>query len=86
MDDETLFGPTVYRLGYGEAVRRGVVSPLKLVVLDMSDEYRAWSGQLAIEAHNNNNTAQPPAAGQSAQLVLQRSLSELCKPCNDDRT
>ena len=39
MDDERLFGPTAYRLGYAEAKRRGVVAPLKLVFLDRADSY-----------------------------------------------
>ncbi|EOD34516.1 hypothetical protein EMIHUDRAFT_228469 [Emiliania huxleyi CCMP1516] len=43
MDDESLFGRHVYRLSYGEAVRLGVVSPLKLVFLDVADRYAAWA-------------------------------------------
>ena len=39
MDDERLYGPTVYRLGHTEAVSRGVVAPLKLVFLNVSESY-----------------------------------------------
>ena len=49
MDDEALFGRVVYRLGYAEAVQRGVVAPLKLVFLDVSEAYRESSGRIALE-------------------------------------
>ena len=39
MDDEALFGRVVYRLEYGEAVARGIVAPLKLVFLNISEAY-----------------------------------------------
>ena len=39
MDDEALFGRVAYRLGYSEAVRSGVVAPLKLVFLNVSEAY-----------------------------------------------
>ena len=39
MDDEVLYGPTVYRLSFSEAIRRGVTVPLKLLVVDTSDGY-----------------------------------------------
>ena len=37
MDDERAFGRTVFRLGYADAIARGVVAPLKLVFVDASD-------------------------------------------------
>ena len=39
MDDERAFGRTVFRLGYADAIARGVVAPLKLVFVDASDSY-----------------------------------------------
>ena len=39
MANEDLYGPVVYRLGYEEAVSRGVVVPLKLVFLETSEVY-----------------------------------------------
>jgi superfamily II DNA or RNA helicase len=45
MDDERLFGRVAYRLGYAEAIARGVVSPLKLVFLDKADSYARHVGK-----------------------------------------
>ena len=47
MDDEALFGRTAYRLGHGDAVKRGIVSPLKLVMLRLSEAYERWADTIA---------------------------------------
>lgn len=44
MEDVALFGRVVFRLGYAEAVRRGLVSPLKLVMMDVSEAYARQFG------------------------------------------
>ena len=73
MDDKTLFGKHAYRLGYAEAVRRGVVAPLKLVLLDVSSEYAAWAGRVAVEAPEGSAPDEI-----SHDLVTERRLAELC--------
>jgi len=55
MDDESLFGRYVYRLSYGEAVRLGVVSPLKLVFLDVADRYAAWAADRASDSDTDDS-------------------------------
>ncbi len=57
MDTESLYGPVFHRLGFGEAVEKGLLSDYKVVVL-MIDE--AWVSDLA---HG-------PLADQSLELVL----------------
>ncbi|MCE7482740.1 DEAD/DEAH box helicase family protein [Microbacterium profundi] len=38
MDDEDLFGPVLYRIGFDEAVRRGLLTDYKVVVLGISED------------------------------------------------
>lgn len=49
MDDEKLFGPEFHRLGFGEAVSRGLLTDYKVLVLAVDEEQvsRAFQMQLA---------------------------------------
>ena len=38
MDDEALYGPEVYRIGFGEAVNKGLLSDYKVIVLTIDDQ------------------------------------------------
>src|SRR5690606_29532398 len=38
MDDESLFGPVLYRIGFDEAVRKGLLTDYKVVVLGISED------------------------------------------------
>ena len=38
MDDETLFGPEFYRLGFGDAVERGLLTDYKVIVLTVDEK------------------------------------------------
>lgn len=38
MDDEDLFGPVLYRIGFDEAVRKGLLTDYKVVVLGISED------------------------------------------------
>ncbi len=38
MDDETVYGPEFYRLGFGEAVKKGLLSDYKVLVLVMDQQ------------------------------------------------
>ena len=38
MDDEALYGPEVYRIGFGEAVKKGLLSDYKVMVLTIDDQ------------------------------------------------
>eukprot|EP00929_Paragymnodinium_shiwhaense_P091532 TRINITY_DN51451_c0_g1_i2.p1 TRINITY_DN51451_c0_g1~~TRINITY_DN51451_c0_g1_i2.p1 ORF type:complete len:1051 (+),score=219.08 TRINITY_DN51451_c0_g1_i2:95-3247(+) len=40
MDNETLYGPVVYRLKYKEAIQRGIVAPLKLFLVNATQAYQ----------------------------------------------
>ncbi len=53
MDDESVFGPEFYRLGFGEAVERDLLSDYKVLVLAVDESYiaRAFQEQLADENH-----------------------------------
>ncbi|MDA4895408.1 DEAD/DEAH box helicase family protein [Streptomyces sp. MS2A] len=53
MDDETLFGPVVYRLGFGEAVERGLLTDYKVLVLGVSEDQvaRSFVEHLRLESH-----------------------------------
>ena len=37
MDDETIYGEEIYRIGFGEAVEKGLLSDYKVLILTMSD-------------------------------------------------
>lgn len=39
MDDESLYGPEFHRLGFGEAVEKGLLSDYKVMVLGVEEEY-----------------------------------------------
>ncbi|WP_375964393.1 DEAD/DEAH box helicase [Kitasatospora purpeofusca] len=39
MDDETIFGPVVYRLTMGEAVSRGILARYQIIVVEIPDPY-----------------------------------------------
>ncbi|MGE3659548.1 MAG: hypothetical protein AB7G47_22570, partial [Mycolicibacterium sp.] len=41
MDDEALYGPTFHRLGFGEAVERGLLTDYKVLVLTVDEKYIA---------------------------------------------
>ncbi len=45
MDDETLFGPEFHRLGFGEAVERGLLTDYKVIVLAVEERYVAKTFQ-----------------------------------------
>ena len=38
MDDERVYGPVFYRLGFGEAVDRGILSPYQIVIMEVDPE------------------------------------------------
>jgi predicted helicase len=38
MDDENLYGDEIYRIGFGEAVERGLLSDYKVLILTLSDK------------------------------------------------
>ncbi|MCD1267778.1 DEAD/DEAH box helicase family protein [Microbacterium sp. MEC084] len=38
MDDESLYGPVLYRIGFDEAVRKGLLTDYKVVVLGISED------------------------------------------------
>jgi predicted helicase len=44
MDDETVFGPVLHRLSFGEAIERDLLSDYQVVVVGVDNEmYRAWA-------------------------------------------
>ncbi len=45
MDDEALYGPEFFRLGFGEAVEMGLLTDYKVVVLTVSEKHVATSLQ-----------------------------------------
>lgn len=53
MDDETIYGPEFHRLGFGDAVGRGLLTDYKVLVLTVDEEYIAGplQQQLADENH-----------------------------------
>lgn len=53
MDNEALYGPELYRLGFGEAVERNLLSDYRVLVLAVDQEYvsRAFQRQLADDNH-----------------------------------
>lgn len=38
MDDEAIYGPEMYRIGFGEAVNQGLLSDYKVLILTVSDQ------------------------------------------------
>jgi predicted helicase len=53
MDNEDLFGQELHRLGFGEAVTRGLLTDYKVLVLavDEKDVSRTFDTQLVDEGH-----------------------------------
>ncbi len=41
MDDESVFGPEFYRLGFGESVERGLLTDYRVLILAVDEEYVA---------------------------------------------
>ena len=39
MDNTTAFGPVVYQMSHQQAVGRGIVTPLKILVFNVTDDY-----------------------------------------------
>lgn len=39
MDDETIYGPEFHRLGFGEAVKQGLLTDYKVLILAVDEEY-----------------------------------------------
>jgi len=46
MDNETLFGPVVYRLDYSDSVKRNITVPIRMVVINASRSYVEAAGGL----------------------------------------
>jgi predicted helicase len=53
MDDEALFGPEFHRLGFGEAVEKGLLTDYKVLVLTISGEQVADTLQLGLADDNH---------------------------------
>jgi predicted helicase len=53
MDDEKVFGPEFYRLGFGEAVERDLLSDYKVLVLAVDESYIAKAFQYQLADENN---------------------------------
>ena len=53
MDDESLFGPELHRLGFGEAVRANLLTDYKVLVLAVDETYvsKVFQNQLADRNH-----------------------------------
>ncbi|MEV1134532.1 DEAD/DEAH box helicase [Rhodococcus coprophilus] len=56
MDDETVYGPEFHRLGFGDAVGRGLLTDYKVLVLTVDEKYIAGplQRQLADDNHELN--------------------------------
>ena len=86
MQNETLYGPVVYSLTQAEAVRRGIVVPLKLIVTNATVAYErfvAGSGLQGIVISHRNGTrfvakrAHAEAALAVLQCILERGVSSI---------
>ncbi len=53
MDDESLFGTELHRLGFGEAVERGLLTDYKVLVLAVEEEYVAKTFQQQLADANS---------------------------------
>ncbi|WUH95879.1 DEAD/DEAH box helicase [Streptomyces sp. NBC_00433] len=53
MDDETLYGPEFYRLGFGKAVKQGLLTDYKVLILTVDEEYVASSLQQQFADENS---------------------------------
>ena len=53
MDDTALYGKEIYRIGFGEAVEKHLLSDYKVLVLTLSEEQISSELQLAIAGHNS---------------------------------
>jgi len=51
MDDETLFGPVLHRLGFGEAVERDLLTDYKVLVLTVSEDMVSSTFQQEMSTH-----------------------------------
>lgn len=54
MDDETLYGPIFHRLGFGEAVGKGLLSDYKVVVLAVDEQQVSKALQNSLADANND--------------------------------
>ncbi|MEU8507143.1 DEAD/DEAH box helicase [Streptomyces brevispora] len=53
MDDETLYGPEFHRLGFGKAVKQGLLTDYKVLILTVDEEYVASSLQQQFADQNS---------------------------------
>lgn len=53
MDDEALYGPTFHRLGFGEAVARGLLADYKVLVLAVDEKHASKAIQKSLSAGEN---------------------------------
>lgn len=56
MDDETVYGPEFHRLGFGDAVGRGLLTDYKVLVLTVDEEYIAGPLQQQLADKNHELT------------------------------
>ncbi|MGQ1799015.1 DEAD/DEAH box helicase [Kocuria oceani] len=56
MDDETVYGPEFHRLGFGDAVGRGLLTDYKVLVLTVDEEYIAGPLQQQLADENRELT------------------------------
>ncbi len=53
MDDEDLYGPEFHRLGFGEAVEKGLLTDYKVLILTVDEKYLSRSLQSRLTDENN---------------------------------
>ena len=53
MDDETIYGPEFYRLGFGQAVEGNLLTDYKVLILTVDETYLARSLQSQFADHNH---------------------------------
>lgn len=75
MDDETMYGPVLYRLGFAEAVEADLLSPYRLVIVGVTDaQYKHWIGQRRLVTTDGENVTD--ARSLAGQVGLAKAMAE----------
>lgn len=79
MDDESVFGEEIYRIGFGEAVKLGLLTDYKVIVLTLNEEEVSTSLQNSLAAASCKSDIEIPTDDSIKLIGCINALSKITK-------
>ena len=85
MDDEQLYGPELYRLGFGEAVEQGLLTDYKVIVLAVEEQYVATTFRANWPTRTPSSTLTTRSRSSDAGMVCRAASAPATTPSTASR-